>query len=165
MFLSNAEQQKKDFQPHPKGPCKGVCVEVITHNKKTGEPYTKVNQQGEMKQQLILAFQTEKKVEVEEGVFEHCVHWEWFNVPQTLQNENSKMHKFLNNWEVPIKEYPTQEAFENEVLGRPAYLVFTHSKSEDGKRVFSNLTSCTAVEDPKDAFVAVDYKPYNQLAF
>lgn len=164
MFLSNEEQKGTGFQPHPKGPSKGVCVEVITVNKKTGQPFTKVSKKGEAKQQLILVFQTEKKVEVEEGVFEHCVHWEWFNVPQTLQNENSKIHKFLNNWEVPIKEYPTQSAFENEVLGRPAYLVFTHNKSDDGTKVYSNLTSCSAVEDPKDAFVATDYKPYSQSA-
>jgi len=165
MFISNETKASKDFQPHPKGPARGVCVEVVTTNKKTGEPFTKTGMDGSVKYQVIFVFQTDKKVETEEGVFEPCVHWEWVNIPQSIQNENSKLHKLFVNWEVPIKEYPTKEALEDEVIGRPAYLVFTHNKSEKDGRIYSNLTSCTAVDDPKDAYAAVDYKPYNQEAF
>ena len=169
MFLTaedTATAPKKDFTPHPKGPCKGVCVEVVTINKKTGLPFSKTTKEGETKQQIILVFQTDKMVEVEEGKQEHCVHWEWFNIPQTIANENGKLHKFFRDWEVPIKNYPTQDSFEEEVVGKPAYLVFTHNKSTDGTKIYSNLTSCTAVEDPAEAFVATDYRPYNdKVAF
>ena len=39
MFLNATESAAKaDFEIHPKGVANGVCVEVVTHNKKTGEP-------------------------------------------------------------------------------------------------------------------------------
>ncbi len=164
MFLAATDTTvKKDFEPHAKGPCKGVCTEVITKNKKTGEPFSKTSLEGDTKHQMILVFQTDKTIETEEGN-EHCVHWEWFNIPKSLDNENSKLHKFLNNWEVPIQDYETEDAFAEAVVGKPAHLVFTHNKSDNGK-TYSNLTSCTAVDDPADAWVAKDYKAYNVVPF
>ena len=164
MFLTATDTSpKKDFEPHAKGPCKGVCVEVVTVNKKTGEPFAKVTQEGDTKNQMILVFQTNKTVDTDEGV-QHCTHWEWFNIPQTLANDNSKLHKFLNNWEVEIKDYETEEAFAEAVVGKPAHLVFTHNQGGNGK-TYSNLTSCTAVDDPADAWVAKDYNAYNVVPF
>ena len=124
MFLSATEApagEKKEFAPHPKGPCKGVCVEVVTTNKKTGEPFSKVSQEGETKNQMILVFQTDKQTETEDGP-QYNVHWEWFNIPQSITNENGKLHKFLKDWEVEIKDYPTQEAFAEEVMSNPTKL-------------------------------------------
>lgn len=167
MFLSATEApagEKRDFQPHPKGPCKGVCVEVVTTNKKTGEPFSKVSQEGETKNQMILVFQTDKQTETEDGP-QYNVHWEWFNIPQSITNENGKLHKFLKDWEVEIKDYPTQEAFAEEVVGRPAHLVFTHVESKKTGKTYGNLTSCTPVENPADAFQAEDYRPYNEPPF
>lgn len=163
MFLSNESKASKEFEPHPKGAARGVCVEVITHNKKTGEPWSKSGDHG-TKYQLILAFKTEKQVEVEEGVKEYCVHWEWFNIPESIANENSKLHKFFRDWEVPIKAFKTKEEFEEEVVGRPALCVFTHNNVEG--KVYSNLTSCTAIgeDDLENAWVAKDYKPYTESA-
>jgi len=163
MFLTAETTTKKDFEIHAKGPCKGVCTEVITQNKKTNKPFSNENGEGEVKNQMILVFQTDKTVETEEGN-EHCVHWEWFNIPRSLDNENSKLHKFLNNWEVAIQDYETQEAFAEAVVGKPAHLVFTHNKGDNGK-TYSNLTSCTAVDEPADAWVAKDYKAYNVVPF
>ncbi|MEL0098868.1 MAG: hypothetical protein VW907_04880 [Opitutae bacterium] len=167
MFLTAEDTlsaSKREFTPHPKGVCKGVCVEVVTINKKTGQPFSKTTKEGEVKNQMILVFQTDKTVEVEDGKTENCVHWEWFNIPQTIANENGKLHQFFKNWEVPIKSYETQDAFEAEVVGKPAHLVFTHNKSADGTKTYSNLTSCTAVDNPAEAFVATDYRPYAEKA-
>lgn len=164
MFLAATEERKSDYDPHPKGPCKGVCVEVVTKNKE-GVPYTSKNDDGgEKKYKMALVFQTEKTFEGEEGESRQCTHWEWFNIPKCILNENGKLHKFLQTWEVAIQSYDTQEAFAEAVVGKPAYLVFTHNKGDNGK-VYSNLTSCTAVDDPEDAYTAKDYKLHNQVPF
>ena len=164
MFLAATEESKSDFDPHPKGVCKGVCVEVVTKNKQ-GIPYQSKNDDGgEKKFKMALVFQTEKTFEVEEGELRQCAHWEWFNIPKCILNENGKLHKFLNTWEVEVKGYETPEKFADAVVGRPAHLVFMHNKGNDGK-LYSNLTSCTSVDDAEDAYVAKDYKLHNQVPF
>jgi len=162
MFLNATESAAKaDFEIHPKGVANGVCVEVVTHNKKTGEPFTKeVN--GEMKQRIILVFQTNKTTTNADGEAVHCVFWDWHNVPQSLANENSSLHKRLKGWEVPIENYDTKEKFEEAVVGRPATLMFSHNTSEKTGKTYSNLDACAPIEAGTEAFVAKDYKTYNE---
>lgn len=160
MFLNATETSAKaEFKPHPKGMAKGVCVEVVTHNKKTGEAFTKeVN--GEMKQRIILVFQTDKTTENADGEKVRCVYWDWHNVPQSIANESGSLHKRLKGWEVEIKDFNTKEDFEKAVVGRSATLMFTHNEA-NGK-TYSNLDACAPFEEGEAPFVAEDYKPYNE---
>ena len=163
MFLSAIESAKTEFEPHPKGVANGVCVEVVTRNKKTGEPFTIVTKEGDVKNRIILVFQTDKTTTKENGDVVNCAYWDWHNAPQSIANENGRLHQRRKDWEVAIKDYPTQEAFEKAVVGRPATLVFTHNAADNGK-TYSNLTSCTPVDEGAKAFEAVDYQTYNEGA-
>jgi hypothetical protein len=163
MFLNATESAAKaDFEIHPKGVANGVCVEVVTHNKKTGEPFTKQADDGQIKQRIILVFQTNKTTENADGEKVNCVFWDWHNVPQSIANENSTLHKRLKEWEVPIQDFNTKEDFESAVVGRPATLMFSHNTSETNKKTYSNLTGIAPIEEGTEAFVAKDYKAYNQ---
>lgn len=165
MFLNATESSvKTDFEIHPKGVANGVCVEVVTHNKKTGEPFTKQTADGETKNRIILVFQTDKTATKEDGSKVNCVYWDWHNVPQSISNENGSLHKRLRDWEVEIKDFKTKEDFEAAVVGRPATLVFTHNVSEKNGKTYSNMTSCTPIDEGTTAFVAKDYQIYNEGA-
>jgi hypothetical protein len=165
MFLNATESAAKaDFEIHPKGVANGVCVEVVTHNKKTGEPFTNKTDDG-IKQRVILVFQTNKTTENADGEKVNCVYWDWHNVPQSIANENSSLHKRLKEWEVPIQDFNTKEEFEAAVVGRPATMMFSHNKSEKNSKTYSNLTACAPLEEGTEAFVAKDYKAYNEVPF
>ena len=161
MFLSSESAQAAEFEIHPKGIVKAQCVEVITTNKKTGEPFAKTVE-GVTKNRLILVFQSEKTTtDPNTGEPIHMVFWDWHNIPQSLANENGALHKRLSEWEVPIKDYETQSAFENEVVGRPATLVFSHTVSDKTGKTYANISSCIAAEEGEPTFQAVNYKKYN----
>jgi len=163
MFLNATESAAKaDFEIHPKGVANGVCVEVVTHNKKTGEPFTNTTAEGEIKQRVILIFQTNKTTENADGEKVNCVFWDWHNVPKSIANENSSLHKRLKEWEVEIKDFNTKEDFEAAVVGRPATLMFSHNTSEKTGKTYSNLTGIAPIEEGTEAFVAKDYKTYNE---
>jgi hypothetical protein len=163
MFLSATEAPAKGgFEPHPKGLANGVCVEVITHNKKTGDPFTRMVE-GDTKNRIILVFQTDKTATKEDGSEVNCVYWDWHNVPQSIANESASLHKRLKGWEVDTtKDFSTKEDFEAAVVGRAATLMFTHNES-NGK-TYANLDVCTPLEDASKAFVAKDYQTYNEVA-
>ena len=166
MFLNATESAAKaDFEIHPKGVANGVCVEVVTHNKKTGEPFTNKTADGEIKQRVILVFQTNKTTENADGEKVNCVFWDWHNVPQSIANENSSLHKRLKEGEVPIQDFNTKEEFEAAVVGRPATMMFSHNTSEKTGKTYSNLTACAPIEEGTEAFVAKDYKAYNEVPF
>ncbi len=163
MFLNATESAAKaDFEIHPKGVANGVCVEVVTHNKKTGEPFTNTTADGEIKQRVILVFQTNKTTENADGEKVNCVFWDWHNVPQSIANENSSLHKRLKGWEVDIEDFATKEAFEDAVIGRPCLLMFSHNTSEG--TTYANIEACTPIEEGAEAFVARDYKAFNPSA-
>lgn len=160
MFLSAAEQvqEKKEYQLHPKGIFRAVCVDVVTH-KRDGTPYQSMDG---TKNQLALVFQTDRTMEPEEegGEERHFTKWEYFNIPESIKNEKAKLNEFLTAWEVPIKDYQTMEDFEEAVIGRPANLVITHKPGKEGK-TYVNIDSCTAVEDASQAFVAQGYTRFH----
>tara|TARA_R100001463_G_C3526536_1_gene221262 strand:+ start:764 stop:1252 length:489 start_codon:yes stop_codon:yes gene_type:complete len=157
-FLNATESEKKtDFEIHPKGEAQSVCVEVITH-KKDGTPWTK-EKNGDTKNRIILVFQTEKTREDGEGNKVNMVHWDWHNVPQSIANENSTLHKRLKEWGVEIKDYNSKEEFEAAVVGRPATLFFKHNTAD--LKTYSNIVSCEVPDKDVEPFVARDYNAYN----
>ncbi len=159
MFLSSEESSSSAFEIHPKGICRAVCVEVVTHNKKTNEPFTKIVD-GEVKNRLILIFQTERKTVNEDGQEVHMVYWDWHNIPKSIANENSSLHKRLKEWGVPIQDFGTKADFERAVVGRPATLVFSHAHSDKTGKDYANISSCIEAEEGEPTFVATDYKRY-----
>ena len=161
MFVNATEAPSKGkFEPHPKGLANGVCVEVITHNKE-GVPYSKTID-GKVKNKIILVFQTEKTTEKDDGTTVNCAYWDWHNIPESIANENSSLHKRLKGWEVPIEDFDTKEAFEDAVIGRPCLLMFSHNTSEG--TTYANIEACTPIEEGAEAFVARDYKAFNPSA-
>lgn len=160
MFLTQESTENKEFEPHPKGIAKGVCVQVITINKKTGQPFTKLTQEGEVKNRLILVFQTEKTQVNDKGEEFHCVYWDWHNIPKTLSYEAGSLHKRLKEWGVPIRDFETEEDFANAVVNRPATLVFTHNVSEKTGKLYSNIASCIPLEEGEPSFIETRYERY-----
>jgi hypothetical protein len=114
------------------------------------------------KNQLALVFQTECKMEPEEegGEERFFTKWEYFNIPESIKNDQAKLNAFLTTWKVPIKDYETMEDFEEAVIGRPANLVITHKPGKEGK-TYVNIDSCTAVADASQAFVAQGYTRFH----
>lgn len=161
MFLSN-EDSDKEFEVHPKGICKGVCVEVVTHNKKTREPFTKVVD-GKARERVILIFQTEKTRANDDGSVENLVYWDWHNIPQSIKNDSSSLHKRLKEWEVPFEDgFDSIDDFRKAVVGRPATLVFSHNTSDKTGKLYANIGSCIAAEEGEPVFRETNYKHYNE---
>ncbi len=157
MFISNEVAEKREYQNHPQGGAEAVCVDAFTRE---------ITKDGETKDKLVLVFETDKLMEAnDDGVQKNFCVWDWANIPQSILNENSSLHKRLKMWGVGFDGgFDTLEDFEKAVLNRPATLTIIHNAGESGT-VYDNIAACLPVEGegmkPTGAYIRQkDRAPY-----
>ncbi len=126
MFIKKTED--KEFETHPTYTGPAVCVDVT-------EPKRVTTQFG-TRDVFRIVFET--------GHFDSagnplCIWSTGFT--QSL-NEKSNLYKFLKQWIGTGFE----DGFDTEsLIGKPAFIVVVHNQSEDGKKTYANIASCTPI--------------------
>lgn len=150
MILS-ASEQKTGFTQHPEGIYRAKVVEVITHNKKTGEPFKLKDMNGNDKERMALVFQSEAEFDGENGK-ENCTIWDWHNIPSNITNEAGNLHKRLVGLGVKISgDFDTDN-----LLGLDCKITVDY----DSERDKSKILSAKPLKE-SEAWEGADYEPYN----
>jgi len=126
--MKMSEKKSGDFSPCPEFTGRAVCVDVT-------DP-VKVETEYGPKEKFRIVFE----VDLEDDTGRrHCVWSSGFTVSL---NEKASFRKFLRGWFGRDLTQAERDEFDTEaLLGRPAFLVVTHSES-DGK-TYANIAACT----------------------
>lgn len=157
MIIEVKKAASAGYRQHPEGVFKAKLVEVVTHNKKTGKPMALTEDDGTVKPRICLIFQTEATYEDEGGVTVHETIWDWHNIPESLANESSNLHKRLVGLGVKIEE--GKDVNTDDWLGLNAKLTIDYNPQKDKSKII-----LAKKLDDADAFPGADYEPYNEVA-
>jgi hypothetical protein len=150
-MILTATESKSTFTQHPEGIYRAKLVEVITHNKKTGEPFKLKDMNGNDKERLALVFQSEAETEREGGT-ENCTIWDWHNIPSNITNEAGNLHKRLVGLGVKIDgDFDTDD-----LLGLDCKITVDYDSEKDK----SKILSAKPLKE-SEAWEGADYEPYN----
>ena len=150
-MILTATESKSTFTQHPEGIYRAKLVEVITHNKKTGEPFKLKDMNGNDKERLALVFQSEAETEREEGT-ENCTIWDWHNIPSNITNDAGNLHKRLVGLGVKIDgDFDTDD-----LLGLDCKITVDYDSEKDK----SKILSAKSLKE-SEAWEGADYEPYN----
>lgn len=124
-----SEKKSGDFTPHEEGTFNAVCVDVT--------PCTLRQTQWGERNEFRLVFETDAP-EREDGT-RQCI---WTRGFTPSLNPKSAFRKFLRSWRKRDITAAESEEFDTEsLIGKCAFLVITHSESEDGEKTYANIAS------------------------
>lgn len=134
-----SEKKSGNFTPCPEFNGRAVCVDVTP-------PEVKDTKFGP-KEKFRLVFEVDmidndaKDDKGNPAPRRWCV---WSTGFTTSLNEKAAFRKFLRQWFGRDLTAQELQEFDTETLiGRPAFVVVTHSQSEDGETTFANIAACT----------------------
>jgi len=125
-----SEKKSGNFEPHPEGTYRAVCVDVTPLVKQ-------VSQFGE-REIFRLVFETDAEEDADGRT--RCV---WSRGFTPSLNEKANFRKFLRQWmgrdltPAELAEYDTES-----LIGQPGQVVITHEQGSDGN-IYSNIVACT----------------------
>lgn len=127
-----SEKKSSNFTICPEFTGRAVCVDVTP-------PEIKNTDFGP-KEKFRLAFEVDEMDSSATPPRRHCV---WSSGFTTSLNEKASFRKFLKTWFGRDLTAQELEEFDTETLiGKPAFIVVTHSKGDDGTD-YANITACT----------------------
>ena len=126
---------KGDFVPCPKYAGRAVCVDVT--------PLREYETQYGVKQKFKIAFE----IDLQDKSKTPAQPWVVMTAPMTPSlNEKAALAKFLKDWfGEPLKESTSLDL--DGLIGRPAYLMIVHEKSQDGTKTYANIKVIQPHED------------------
>lgn len=126
---------KGDFQPCPKYAGRAVCVDIT--------PLREYETQYGIKQKFKIAFE----IDLIDKSRTPAQPWVVMTAPMTPSlNEKAALAKFLKDWfGEPLKESTSLDL--DALIGRPAYLMIVHEKSQDGTKTYANIKVIQPHED------------------
>jgi len=126
---------KGDFAPCPKYAGRAVCVDVT--------PLREYETQYGVKQKFKIAFE----IDLQDKSKTPAQPWVVMTAPMTPSlNEKAALAKFLKDWfGEPLKESTSLDL--DGLIGRPAYLMIVHEKSQDGTKTYANIKVIQPHED------------------
>ena len=126
----SANQNSRGFTPCPEYTGPAVCVDVT--------PPEKHETQYGTKERFRIVF--EVPIQNENGDGNYTVSE--FVTPSL--HEKAKLRKFLKQWRGRDLTAQEMQEFDTEsLIGMPAFLVVTHSQSDDGEKTYANIVACT----------------------
>jgi len=156
MLLDNKKAAKKGYRQHPEGIFKGKLVEVITHNKATGEQFSLREDNGTVKKRICLVFQTEATYQDEEGVTRNETIWDWHNIPESFENDASNLVKRLSG--LGLNFAGETKVDTDDWLGLDGKLTIDYNKEKDRSKILAAKKL-----DGDAPFEGADYEPYNEV--